>query len=52
VDPLLGEVGRQSVRIITAGHAFVQNLRLGHYDIATDIPAWHRLRQAFDHPGT
>jgi hypothetical protein len=26
----------------------VQNLRRGHYDIATDVPACHRLRIAFD----
>jgi deazaflavin-dependent oxidoreductase (nitroreductase family) len=25
-------------RILAAGHAFVQNLRRGHYDIATDAP--------------
>jgi hypothetical protein len=29
-------------------HAFVQNLRRGHHDIATDVPACHRLRTAFD----
>ena len=28
--------------------AFVQNLRRGHYDIATDVPDHHRLRKAFD----
>jgi transposase, IS6 family len=38
----------QSARILTAGHAFVQNLRRGHYDIATEVPARHRLRIAFD----
>jgi IS6 family transposase len=37
----------RSARIIAAGHAFVQNLRRGHYDIATDAPAGHRLRRAF-----
>jgi transposase, IS6 family len=42
----------RSARIITAGHAFVQNLRRGHYDIATDIPARHQLRQAFDQLAT
>jgi len=26
----------------------VQNLRRGHYDIATDTPPRHRLRIAFD----
>ena len=29
-------------------HAFVQNLRRGHYDIATDTPDQHRLRIAFE----
>jgi hypothetical protein len=26
----------------------VQNLRCGHYDIATDIPACYKLRTIFD----
>jgi transposase, IS6 family len=26
------------LRILAAGHAFVQNLRRGHYEIATDEP--------------
>jgi hypothetical protein len=26
----------------------VQNLRRGHYDIATENPSVHRLRTAFD----
>jgi len=29
------------------GHAFVQNLRRGHYDIAAEIPS-DQLRVAFD----
>jgi transposase, IS6 family len=37
-----------SVRTIAAGHAFIQNLRRGHYDIATDVPDRHKLRIAFD----
>jgi IS6 family transposase len=37
-----------SARIFAAGHAFVQNLRRGHYELATDIPARHRLHAAFD----
>jgi len=28
----------RSARIICAGHAFVQNLRRGHYELATDTP--------------
>jgi hypothetical protein len=38
----------RSARVLAAGHAFVQNLRRGHYDVATQTPARHRLRIAFD----
>ena len=38
----------RSVQVLAAGHAFVQNLRRGHYDIATEVPGRHRLRVAFD----
>jgi transposase-like protein len=38
----------RSARILAAGHAFVQNLRRDHYDIATDVPSRHRLRIVFD----
>jgi hypothetical protein len=37
----------RSARILATGHAFVQNLRRGHYDIATDEPAHRRLPAAF-----
>jgi IS6 family transposase len=43
-----GLKSHRSVRILAAGHAFVQNLRRGHYDIATEVPSYHRLRAAFD----
>jgi IS6 family transposase len=39
---------RHPPRTLAAGHAFVQNLRRGHYDVATDTPSRHRLRIAFD----
>jgi len=29
----------RSAQTLAAGHAFVQNLRRGHYEIATDEPA-------------
>jgi len=32
---------------VIAGHAFVQNLRRGHYDIAPDNPPATRLAAAF-----
>ena len=37
----------RSARIL-AGHAFVQNLRRGRYELATDVPACHRIREAFN----
>jgi IS6 family transposase len=38
----------RSLRTISAGHAFVQNLRRGHYAITADLPARDRVRVAFD----
>ena len=46
--PMRGLKRHRSARILAAGHAFVQNLRRGHYDIALDIPACHRLCTIFD----
>jgi hypothetical protein len=36
-----------SLRVLAAGHAFVQNLRRGHYEIAVDEPPGRRLDVAF-----
>ncbi len=33
---------------VTAGHAFVQNLRRGHYAISADLPVHDRVSVAFD----
>jgi IS6 family transposase len=46
--PMRGLKRRRSARILAAGHAFVQNLRRGHYELATDVPARHRTHAAFD----
>jgi len=46
--PMRGLKTLRSARILATGHAFVQNLRRGHYDIATDAPVHHRVRPAFD----
>jgi hypothetical protein len=46
--PMRGLKRHRSARTLAAGHAFVQNLRRGHYDIATNFPEHHRLRIAFD----
>ncbi|MEJ7742860.1 MAG: IS6 family transposase [Nocardioidaceae bacterium] len=48
--PMRGVKTFRSARILAIGHAFVQNLRRGHYDIATDTPVQHRLPAAFDEP--
>jgi IS6 family transposase len=37
----------RSAARIAAGHAFVQNLRRGHYELATDVAARLRLAAAF-----
>ena len=38
--------GRSAARIV-AGHALVQNLRRGHYELATDAPPQLRMATAF-----
>jgi IS6 family transposase len=52
-----GQVGRlerphragqdASARVIIAGHAFVQNLRRGHYELAVEEPVNRRAAIAF-----
>ena len=46
--PVRGLKRHRSARILAAGHAFVRNVRRGHYDIATDTLDRHRLRIASD----
>ena len=45
--PMRGLRRQRSARTIAAGHAFVQNLRRGHYDIATEHQAHDQLHVAF-----
>jgi transposase-like protein len=40
----------RSARVISAGHAFIQNLRHGHYELAVDADPKHRLPAAFTEP--
>jgi hypothetical protein len=40
----------RSARTLAAGHTFMQNVRRGHCDIATDVPDRHRFRIAFHDP--
>jgi transposase, IS6 family len=37
----------RSVRVISVGHAFIQNVRRGHYELATDIDPSQRLTTTF-----
>ena len=45
--PMRGLKQLGSTARLAAGHAFVQNLRRGHYDLATDVPPPLRLAAAF-----
>jgi transposase-like protein len=46
--PMRGLKQDHSARIVIAGHAFVQNLRRGHYELAVEEPANRRVAVAFD----
>ena len=45
--PMRGLKRLRSAARIAAGHAFIQNLRRGHYELATNAPAQLRLAKAF-----
>ncbi len=46
--PMRGLKQDRSARVIITGHAFVQNLRRGHYEPAVEEPPNRRLAVAFD----
>ena len=41
--PMRGLKQLASTQVISAGHAFVQNLHRGHYELGWDIDQRHRL---------
>jgi transposase-like protein len=45
--PMRGLKRLRSVRVISAGHAFVQNLRRGHYELGWNIDRRYRLTSIF-----
>ena len=45
--PMRGLKRLDSLRVISTGHAFVQNLRRGHYELAVDVEPRHRIAAAF-----
>jgi IS6 family transposase len=46
--PMRGLKEDRSARVVIAGHAFVQNLRRGHYELAVEEPTNRRVAVAFD----
>jgi transposase, IS6 family len=45
--PMRGLKRLRSTRVISTGHAFIQNIRRGHYELGVDIDPRHRLPAAF-----
>src|SRR6266545_1875819 len=45
--PMRGLKRHRTAPVIVAGHAFVQNLRRGFYDLGTDVPPAARVADAF-----
>jgi IS6 family transposase len=46
--PMRGLKTDHGARIIIAGHAFIQNIRRGHYELGVDQTAILRVAAAFD----
>jgi IS6 family transposase len=46
--PLRGRKQDHSARIVIAGHAFLQNVRRGHDELAVEAPVTRRVAVAFD----
>ncbi|GAB3982277.1 IS6-like element IS6100 family transposase [Plantactinospora veratri] len=47
LEPMRGLRTDRTAQVIMTGHAFVQNLRRGHYEPATDTPPSGRVASAF-----
>jgi transposase-like protein len=45
--PMRGLKRLRSARVISTGHAFIQNLRRGHYELSVDIHPKRQLPAAF-----
>ncbi|MGH3962296.1 MAG: DDE-type integrase/transposase/recombinase [Pseudonocardiaceae bacterium] len=46
--PMRGLKTDAGARTVIAGHAFIQNIRRGHYELAADAPPKLRVAAAFD----
>jgi transposase, IS6 family len=47
LGPMCGFKRRRAARVISAGHAFIQNLRRGHYELSVDVDPRYRLPAVF-----
>ena len=47
LQPMRGLKQLRSVQVISAGHAFMQNIRRGHYELGTEESRNLRVRAAF-----
>ena len=45
--PMRGIKTDRSLRVVATGHAFIQNLRPGHYELTIDLPARDSVTAAF-----
>ncbi len=45
--PMRGLKRDRSLRTVAAGHAFIQNVRRGHYELAVDVPVRDRVALAW-----
>jgi len=45
--PMRGLKQLRSTRVISAGHAFIQNVRRGHYELGSDTDPKNRLTTTF-----
>lgn len=46
--PMRGIKTERGLRVVSSGHAFVQNVRRGHYALGADVALRDRLAAAFD----
>ena len=47
VRPMRGLKSLRSAQVVSAGHAFIQNVRRGHYELGVDVNPNNRLLAAF-----
>jgi IS6 family transposase len=48
LGPMRGLKTNRTASVVIRGHAFIQNLRRGHYELAVDTTPVFRLATAFD----